>query len=110
MKLSSWIFAAALAAAAGVAAFQTVSAQPAAPVPAAAPASGAADPKTTPGHDTYERLCSGCHEAFLVEGQRHTRQEWSDIAHTMLDRGMVASEPELEQVIDYLAKALPPES
>ena len=54
------------------------------------------------------RACSGCHDISIVAGQRHTRQQWETLTEAMVARGMTASDSDIAQINDYLAKALPP--
>jgi quinoprotein glucose dehydrogenase len=61
-----------------------------------------------PGHDLTVRACSGCHDISIVAGQRHTRQQWETLTEAMVARGMTASDSDIAQINDYLAKALPP--
>ena len=107
MKFSSWIVVGAAAASVGLAACESVLAQPA----PAAPAPAVLTPNpATHAKATYERLCFGCHEAEIVEAQRHTKSEWDETVHSMADRGLTATEAEMAEVIDYLAMKLPPQA
>ena len=79
-----------------------------APPPAAssaAPASATVDLAAEKA--VYEGLCTGCHETGLIEAQGRTPAEWDEVAHSMLDRGLVASPAEIAQIVDYLSKTFP---
>ncbi len=68
---------------------------PAGPVP-----SGGMPPG--PGHDLTVVKCSQCHDISVVSSERHTRQQWASIIDAMVERGMTASNDEINQIEDYL--------
>lgn len=57
-----------------------------------------------PGKATTERLCSQCHTMESAIAQRHTREEWNGVIERMIGQGLVATDDELYEVSDYLAK------
>lgn len=61
------------------------------------------------GRDTFLRVCADCHAPQIASHQRLTREGWSDLVFLMADQGAVATDEELEQIIDYLSGAYPPE-
>jgi hypothetical protein len=61
-----------------------------------------------PGRETVKKLCSGCHSAELVLGKGMSREQWGGIVSNMISRGAKGTEAEFAQVVDYLAKNLPP--
>ncbi|MFL6350787.1 MAG: c-type cytochrome [Bryobacteraceae bacterium] len=61
-----------------------------------------------PGRETVKKLCSGCHPAELVLGKGMSREQWGGIVSNMISRGAKGTEAEFAQVVDYLAKNLPP--
>jgi hypothetical protein len=71
-------------------------------------ASGNADLPTGPGRDLTVKVCSGCHSPAIAAKQSLSKQEWSDLVHVMSERGAVATDTELDQITDYLAKSFPP--
>ena len=81
--------------------YQVLAHEPASPVPSVSAA--------LTGKAVYEVLCVSCHERDMVENQRHTKAEWDELAHRMLDRGLVASEDQLGLVVDYLTQTFPPD-
>lgn len=63
-----------------------------------------------PGKDTLQRVCGSCHSPNIVLGRGMTRQAWSETVNSMISRGAKGTQAEFGQVIDYLAKNLPPKS
>ena len=61
-----------------------------------------------PQRDLVVRACAACHAPELVVAKRHTVDEWDEIIAKMVDRGAVASEPEQQQILEYLAKFFGP--
>ena len=61
-----------------------------------------------PQRDLVIRACAACHAPDLVVAKRHTVNEWDEIIAKMVDRGAVASEPEQQQILEYLAKFFGP--
>lgn len=61
-----------------------------------------------PGRDTVQRICGACHSPNMVLGHGMTRRQWSDTVSSMIARGAKGTPAEFNQVIDYLAKNLPP--
>src|SRR5258708_2758821 len=64
-----------------------------------------------PGKETVLRVCgSTCHGPQLVSGKGYSPQGWSAVVNSMLARGAKASAEEFNEMVDYLAKNLPPRS
>lgn len=61
-----------------------------------------------PGRNVAQRMCSSCHSLVLVTQTGHTEAEWDSIVARMEDNGMMASPEDIDTVITYLGKALPP--
>jgi len=61
------------------------------------------------GRTTFLRVCSDCHAAEIVMHQRLDAQGWKDIVYMMADQGAVASDAELETIVDYLSQSFPEE-
>jgi hypothetical protein len=61
-----------------------------------------------PGREVTKRICSSCHGIDVWAKQHHTSEQWSSIIDLMVSRGLQASDDELGQVNDYLAKYFPP--
>lgn len=62
------------------------------------------------GQQTVQALCTRCHAIGLVIARPHTADEWDEIIGKMLDKGMVASDDQLDEVAAYLAKNYGPSS
>lgn len=60
------------------------------------------------GRNVAQRLCGTCHSLVLVTAAGHTEAEWDSIVARMEANGMQASADDIDTVITYLAKALPP--
>lgn len=60
------------------------------------------------GRNVAQRLCSSCHSLVLVTQTGHTEEEWDSIILRMENNGMMASPEDIDTVITYLGKALPP--
>ena len=95
----------ALMAVASAATVAAAAGQTAAPSPPAAPA--ALPPG--PGHDLMVHTCSACHQPEIAAQQHLSRQGWSDLVDQMASRGASASDAELAQITDYLARSFPEE-
>lgn len=65
---------------------------------------GAADLPEGPGRDILLRACTGCHKAQEFASYRYTRDEYHSIVYRMAERGAQASDSELDQIAEYLAK------
>lgn len=72
----------------------------------AAPMTMAAELPPGPGRDTLVRVCSDCHGADLVEGQRRTRAQWKALVDDMVARGANSTDDDAKAIIDYLATLL----
>ena len=94
-----------------------VVAEPAKVTPTAAPplvtvaTAPAVQPGVLPqgnGRNVAQRMCSTCHSLVLVTQAGHTEEEWDSIVARMENNGMMASPEDIDTVITYLGKALPP--
>ena len=76
-------------------------ARPPAPVPRGLP--------DGPGKETVQRACgSSCHGPQIVSSKGYSRQNWTAVVNGMISRGAKASAEEFGEIVDYLAKNLPP--
>jgi hypothetical protein len=67
--------------------------------PAALPAGGA--------KALIEKTCgTGCHSVEVVTSQRMNKAEWTAVVQNMVALGAQASDPEVDVIVEYLAKAL----
>lgn len=62
------------------------------------------------GKDTVQRVCGSCHTPNIVLGRGMTRDQWGEVVASMISRGAKGTQAEFTQVIDYLAKNLPPKT
>src|SRR5271163_5289282 len=61
-----------------------------------------------PNRETVQRICAGCHSVQMFLGRGMTREQWGGVVSNMIGRGAKMSDQEFDQVVDYLATALPP--
>lgn len=61
-----------------------------------------------PNRDTAQRICSGCHSVQMFAGRGMTREQWGGVVSNMIGRGAKISDQEYDQIVNYLATALPP--
>ena len=72
-------------------------------------AQSAAQFPEAPGKDVVTKVCASCHGAEVTIAKGRTRQQWGEVIVSMIGRGAKGTDQELAQVLDYLAKNLPPE-
>jgi competence protein ComEA len=99
MRLGSWISSAAMATGT---LFLLLPALARDPWQAAAPPPPR-DLPPGPGHDTFVRVCTGCHVTALVTSQRKSADDWASVVIEMRNRGAAGSDADLEEVVGYLA-------
>jgi competence protein ComEA len=56
------------------------------------------------GKDTFQKVCSACHEPDVVIGMKQTKEGWSATVDEMVSRGATATDAEFDTIIEYLAK------
>ena len=62
-----------------------------------------------PGRDVVQKVCgSTCHPPNMLMTSGRTRDQWTAVVNSMVSRGAKATEPELVQIISYLATNLGP--
>lgn len=77
--------------------------RPAAPAPRGLP--------DGPGKDLVVRVCgSSCHGPQIVSGKGYSPQGWTAVTNAMIARGAKAEPQEINEIVEYLAKSLPPRS
>ena len=64
----------------------------------------AADLPEGPGRDLPIRTCTGCHKAESFAAYRFTKEDYHSIVYRMAERGAQATDKELDQIAEYLAK------
>lgn len=62
-----------------------------------------------PGKAAVLRVCgSSCHGPQIVSGKGYSRDNWATVVNGMIARGAKADANEFGEIVDYLAKNLPP--
>lgn len=69
-----------------------------------APLSWGQDLPPGEGRETLQKVCTQCHDIESIPRLRYSREDWSNLVYSMKDMGADATGPELEQIVDYLAK------
>lgn len=54
------------------------------------------------GAATVMRACTSCHTINMVTDKPRSDAEWGDILGRMMDKGLVASEDQLDEIYAYL--------
>jgi quinoprotein glucose dehydrogenase len=62
------------------------------------------------GRDTTIRVCSRCHSSAVLAAQHLDDQGWYDLVQVMLGRGAIATDTEVDEITNYLAKSFPKRS
>ena len=60
-----------------------------------------------PGRETTIRVCLRCHSSAALATQHLDDQGWYDLVGVMLGRGAVATDSEVDEITNYLAKTFP---
>ena len=55
-------------------------------------------------HALVQKKCSTCHTLEVALSGRRNAAQWAEILEAMVGHGMVATDPELRAMQDYLAK------
>jgi cytochrome c5 len=66
-----------------------------------------ATPASTNGKVIFEKHCTICHEADIVEGQRLSRTGWTREVEKMVRWGAAVDESEKPTLVDYLSTLYP---
>lgn len=66
---------------------------------------GAPAPAVDPVHAaaTLQTLCTKCHDLGLVAAAKYDRSGWQEVLQRMYGHGLVASDEEAKEVLDYLS-------
>jgi competence protein ComEA len=73
-------------------------------IAASVPAVQAQDLPEGKGKDLVDQVCGACHGTDLVSSRRATKQGWSYIVDDMVSRGASATNEQIAQINEYLAK------
>lgn len=61
------------------------------------------------GKNVVQQVCgSTCHGPEIVSGKGYSRDNWATVVNGMIARGAKANASEFGEIVDYLAKNLPP--
>jgi competence protein ComEA len=56
------------------------------------------------GRETLMRVCTACHDIDAVPRLHYSREGWANLVSSMKDMGADATDAELAQIVNYLAK------
>ena len=68
----------------------------------------AADLPAGKGRETFQKVCTECHDIDATVQLRQNRAAWTNLVRSMKDMGASASDAELNQVVDYLSASFGP--
>ena len=74
----------------------------------AAPPSATSAP--APAQTLVVQVCQGCHGPEILSQKGRTKDAWADVVQNMVDKGAMASDEDLQKIVDYLARTYPPSS
>jgi len=60
------------------------------------------------GRELTIKVCSTCHSVDVIAEQQLSPDDWKETVTQMASMGADATEEQLDQIIQYLAKAFPP--
>jgi competence protein ComEA len=56
------------------------------------------------GRETVMRVCTACHDIDAVPRLHYSREGWANLVASMKDMGADATDAEITQIVNYLAK------
>ena len=56
------------------------------------------------GRETLMRVCTACHDIEAIPRLHYSREGWANLVSSMKDMGADATDAELAQIVNYLAK------
>jgi mono/diheme cytochrome c family protein len=59
------------------------------------------------GKGTFEARCSTCHGVGRVLIYKRTKAQWAATVSAMQEKGLMATDAEIDQIVEYLTAALP---
>src|SRR5579871_5793813 len=62
-----------------------------------------------PGKDTFQKVCSACHDASVVVTMHQAKDDWQATIDDMKGRGADGSDADFKTILGYLAKYQGPE-
>jgi competence protein ComEA len=60
-----------------------------------------------PGRELMIRVCSSCHSPDVAADQQLDAAGWKTMVDQMAAKGAVATDPEFDEIVHYLANAFP---
>jgi competence protein ComEA len=69
-----------------------------------APSIWAQDLPAGEGRETLMRVCTACHDIEAIPRLHYSREGWANLVASMKDMGADATDAELTQIVNYLAK------
>jgi len=69
-----------------------------------APSISAQDLPAGEGRETLMRVCTACHDIEAIPRLHYSREGWANLVASMKDMGADATDAELTQIVNYLAK------
>jgi competence protein ComEA len=57
-----------------------------------------------PGKSALESVCTKCHDLSTATAKRRTAVEWGLILDKMVTQGAIATDSELDEILDYLVR------
>jgi competence protein ComEA len=61
-----------------------------------------------PGKDVTVQLCGNCHEVDVVKQYHQEKSAWADTISQMVEKGLVATDDQLNTILEYLVKNFGP--
>jgi cytochrome c5 len=61
-----------------------------------------------PGKDVVMQACVKCHNLKVITNKRASEEEWATSVNSMVNRGAVLSDDQIDEVIDYLSRNFKP--
>jgi mono/diheme cytochrome c family protein len=52
--------------------------------------------------ELFELACGGCHAVDLATSLRNSKEQWSEIVQSMIDKGAYIKKDEVATIVDYL--------
>ena len=69
-----------------------------------APQQVAASAQEDQSYPLFTQMCSKCHDAARITGQRRNKFEWEEVINKMIEKGAMGTEKDFETVYDFLLR------
>jgi competence ComEA-like helix-hairpin-helix protein len=70
----------------------------------AVPQQVAASAQEDASYPLFTQMCSKCHDAARITGQRRNKFEWEEVINKMIEKGAMGTEKDFETVYDFLLR------